>query len=140
MKLRNMRTAVVAVLVALGMSACGSGGATEMKEVASQNAGSVRVALLSESGDLIQGKNRFRMVFRSATGDQPVDAGSVTVSSSMLMPGMAPMVAPMELEPAGETGQYSLTGSFSMSGAWQFEVRWDGPAGRGSTSFNVNVR
>ncbi len=52
----------------------------------------------------------------------------------MAMPGMAPMTAPIELEPAGSLGQYVAKGDFPMSGAWKFEVRWDGPAGRGSTS------
>ncbi|MGH9673302.1 MAG: FixH family protein [Bryobacteraceae bacterium] len=128
----------VAVLAALLPGACHSGGGSEMKEVASQNAGDLSVALLSESGDLKQGQNRFRIAF--TRGSQPVDVGTVTVSSSMAMPGMAPMVAPIELKSSGETGKYDLTGEFAMSGAWQFEVRWNGPAGQGSTSFNTNVR
>lgn len=86
------------------------------------------------------GQNRFIVAFRSASNNQPVDAGTVTVSSSMAMPGMAPMTAPIELEAAGTTGQYVAKSDFAMSGAWKFEVRWDGPAGRGATSFNTNVR
>ena len=62
------------------------------------------------------------------------------MSSAMAMPGMAPMTAPIELEPAGTKGQYAAKGDFAMSGAWKFEVRWDGPAGKGSASFNTNVR
>jgi hypothetical protein len=69
-----------------------------------------------------------------------VDVSTVTVGSSMAMPGMAPMTAPIELEPAGSTGQYSAKGDFVMSGSYKFELRWDGPAGRGTTSFNTNVR
>jgi hypothetical protein len=44
------------------------------------------------------------------------------------------------LQGAGEVGRYAVTGDFEMSGEWQFDVRWDGPAGQGSASFRVNVR
>ncbi|MEO8338816.1 MAG: FixH family protein [Nitrospirota bacterium] len=109
------------------------------KMIASQKSGDLVINLENEKGELAQGQNRFIVSFRSANGE-PVDAGKVTVSSSMAMPGMAPMVAPIELQSAGQTGMYSLTGDFAMSGAWKFEIRWDGPAGQGTTSFSANVR
>ena len=98
------------------------------------------IALLNEKGELVMGQNRFIIAFRSSSNNQPIDVGTVTVGSSMAMPGMAPMTAPIELEPAGATGQYVAKSDFAMSGAWKFEVRWDGPAGRGAASFNTNVR
>ena len=76
----------------------------------------------------------------NAADNQPADVGTVVVSASMAMPGMAPMTAPIELEPAGGKGNYVAKGDFAMSGSFRFEVRWDGPAGKGSTSFNSNVR
>jgi len=109
------------------------------KQISVQKSGDLTIALQNESGELKMGQNRFVVGFRSASG-QPVDAGKVTVSSSMAMPGMAPMVAPIELQPTGQAGSYSLTGDFAMSGAWKFEIRWDGPAGQGTTSFSANVR
>ena len=112
----------------------------ENKEIQTQRAGDLVIALLNEKGELAQGQNRFVIAFRSAANNQPVDVGTVTLGSSMTMPGMAPMLASIELQPAGETGQYAVTGDFGMSGAWRFEVRWDGPAGQGSTSFSSNVR
>jgi len=130
-----------ALFGALLLGACQSGGeAVETHEIASQVAGDVRVVLLGGADGLAQGNNRFTVAFRSAADDQPVDAGTVTVGSSMAMPGMAPMIAPIELQPTGEMGQYALSGEFDMSGAWQFEIRWNGPVGQGSTSFRVNVR
>ena len=123
------------------LSACQNGGETvALQEVASQTAGDIRIVLLSDSGDLVRGGNRFALAFRSAADDQPLDAGTVSVSSSMAMPGMAPMVAPIELQSTGEVGRYALTGEFAMSGEWQFDVRWDGPAGQGNTALRVNVR
>jgi hypothetical protein len=138
----NLKSSIViAVCGALLLAACQNGGqAVELQEVASQTAGDIRIVLLSESGDLVRGGNGFTLAFRSAADEQPFDAGDVTVSSSMAMPGMAPMVAPIELQGAGEVGRYTVTGDFAMSGEWQFDVRWDGPASQGNTSFRVNVR
>ena len=127
-------------LAAFVLGGCSKPTAPEAKEIQTQRAQDLVVTLLNEKGELAMGKNSFVIAFRSARDNQPVDAGTVTVSSSMAMPGMAPMTAPIELESAGATGQYAAKGDFAMSGAWKFEVRWDGPAGRGATSFNSNVR
>ncbi len=133
------------VIAALVSVACGTNQppaqtkAQPGKTIATQKANNLVISLDNEHGELAQGQNRFVIRFRSSSG-QPVDVGKVTVSSSMAMPGMAPMVAPIELKSAGETGAYDLTGDFGMSGAWKFEIRWDGPAGQGTTSFSTNVR
>ncbi len=126
--------------------ACGSATKTETptqeqagKEIASQKSGDLVITLQNEAGELKQGQNQFVINFRSAAG-KPVDVGTVTVGSSMGMPGMAPMVTPIELKSAGRTGAYEVAGDFAMSGAWMFDVRWNGPAGQGSTSFSTNVR
>ena len=124
----------------LFLSACSSTQPPMAKEIQTERTKDLAISLLSEKGELAIGKNRFLVAFRSAAGNQPIDAGAVTVGSSMAMPGMAPMTAPIELEPAGATGQYIAKGDFAMSGAWKFEVRWDGPAGKGSATFNTNVR
>ena len=127
-------------LTALILGACKSAAVAETKEIQTQRAGDLAIVLLNEKGELAMGQNRFIIAFRSAGDNQPIDVGTVTVGSSMAMPGMAPMTAPMELAPAGPAGQYLVKSEFGMSGAWKFEVRWDGPAGRGTTSFNTNVR
>lgn len=130
----------VLALAALISGACKSATVAETKEIQTQRAGDFIIALLNEKGELAMGQNRFIIAFRSASSNKPVDVGTVTVGSSMAMPGMAPMTAPIELEPAGTTGQYAAKGDFAMSGSYKFELRWDGPAGRGTTSFNTNVR
>jgi len=130
----------VLALATLILGACKSATVAETKEIQNQRAGDLIIALLNEKGELAMGQNRFIIAFRSANSNQPVDVGTVTVGSSMAMPGMAPMTAPIELEPGGTTGQYAAKGDFAMSGSYKFELRWDGPAGRGTTSFNTNVR
>ena len=124
----------------LFLNACSSAPPAATKEIQTERTRDLVISLMSEKGELAMGQNRFVVAFRSTVDNQPVDAGTVTVSSSMAMPGMAPMTAPIELEPAATTGQYAAKGDFAMSGAWKFEVRWDGPVGKGSATFNTNVR
>jgi len=128
------------IVAAVVLSACSSNSAPVTKEIQSHNSGDMVISLSSETGELAQGKNTFYIAFRSASKNQPVDAGTVAVNASMTMPGMAPMVAPIEIAPAGKPGQYFVKADFGMSGSFGFEVRWDGPAGRGSTSFQSSVR
>src|SRR5436853_7688938 len=98
------------------------------------------VTLMSESGQWTQGKNTFVLEFTSASTKQPVDVGKVTLSTSMPMPGMAPMLAGATLSPDKTPGRYLGTVTFPDSGTRQVRVRWDGPAGKGSTKFSVPVR
>jgi hypothetical protein len=128
------------IILAMVLSGCKSASGPASKEIESHNAGDVVISLANEKGELAQGQNSFVIAFRSASKNEPIDPGKVTVESSMAMPGMAPMTAPIEIESTGKTGQYVVKGDFDMSGSWHFEVRWDGSSGQGSTSFNSNVR
>ena len=130
----------ILALMALMAGACGTTSAPQTKEIDSHRTPELVISLLSQNGELMQGQNHFVVAFRSAATNQAVDVGKVVMEPSMAMPGMAPMTASVELTPAGETGRYTASTDFGMSGSWKFAVRWDGPAGRGSTSFNSNVR
>ena len=112
----------------------------DLKVVQTQKTKDIVVTLLSEAGQWKQGKNSFVLEFTSAATKQPVDAGKVTLSSSMAMPGMAPMLAGATLSPDKTPGRYLGTISFSDSGTRQVTVAWDGSAGKGSTQFSVPVR
>ena len=85
-------------------------------------------------------QEHFVLEFTSAATKQPVDAGKVTLSTSMAMPGMAPMLAGATLSPEKTPGRYLGTIDFPDRGARQVTVAWDGPAGKGSTQFSVPVR
>jgi len=128
------------IVAAVVLSACSSNSAPATKEIESHTAGDMVITLSNEKGELAQGQNTFVIAFRSASTKQPVDVGTIMLSASMAMPGMAPMVAPIEVSPAGKPGQYIVKADFGMSGSFAVDVRWDGPAGRGSTSFHSSVR
>ena len=133
---------IARLVLALGL--LGGLGATasaaDLKPVHTQKAKDVVVTILSESGQWTKGKNAFTLEFARAVDKQPVDVGKVSLSTSMAMPGMAPMIAGATLTPDKTPGRYLGTISFADGGARQVTVTWDGPAGKGSVRFSVNVR
>jgi hypothetical protein len=136
--MRLMVTLTVAVVLAVGV--VGTAVSAAVKPIHTQKTKDVVVTLASESGQWKQGKNDFMLEFTSAKDKQPVDAGKVSLNTSMTMSGMAPMIAGATLSPDRTPGRYLGTITFPDSGTRQVTVTWDGPAGKGSTKFSVPVR
>ena len=111
--------------------------AADLKPIKTQQAKDLTVSVLSEKGQWKLGKNSFVLEFTK--DKKPVDVGKVSVNTSMPMPGMAPMLAGATLQPDGP-GRYNGAITFPDAGDRQVTVSWDGPAGKGSTKFNVPVR
>lgn len=112
----------------------------ELKTIHTVTAKDVVVTLLSESGQWMAGPNSFVLEFVSAKTKQPLDVGKVTLSTSMAMPGMAPMKKSATVRSDKTPGRYLATISFPDVGARQVTVNWDGPAGKASSQFPVSVR
>jgi hypothetical protein len=110
------------------------------KVMQTQKTKEVAITLKSESGEWKQGKNSFALEFASAKDGKSVDPGKVSLSTSMAMTGMAPMIAGATLSPDKTPGRYLGTIDFPDTGTRQVTVTWDGPAGKGSTKFSVPVR
>jgi hypothetical protein len=138
--MQRVMVRVVLGMVVLAALSLGTGWGAELKVIKTQTAQDMTVTLLSESGQWMQGKNTFVLEFTSAATKQPVNVGKVTLSTSMPMPGMAPMLAGATLSPEKVPGRYLGTISFPDRGARQVTVAWEGPAGKGSTQFSVPVR
>jgi hypothetical protein len=102
-------------------------------------AGDLDVVLLSPTGTLRQGRNAFTIEFRRAGTNTVVDVGTVRASANMSMPGMV-MSGGLQVAPTGVPGRYSATAEFGMAGAWQMAIEWDGPAGKGSVTFEGGVQ
>jgi hypothetical protein len=126
--------------LALLASGLGSSWAEDMKPIHTQKTKDLVITVKSESGQLKQGKNAFVVEFTSAKDNKRVDAGKVTLNTSMPMPGMAPMIAGARLTPDKTPGRYVGTIDFPDTGSRQVTVTWDGPAGKGSTKFSIPVR
>ena len=65
----------------------------ELKTIQTHKTKEVVITLRSEAGQWTQGKNAFVLEFTAVENSQPMDVGKVTLSTSMPMPGMAPMLA-----------------------------------------------
>jgi hypothetical protein len=126
------------VVVLIGMLAGSATAADGLKPIKVQRAKDLTVALMNETGQWKPGKNAFVLEF-TGPDRKAVDVGKASVSTSMPMPGMAPMLAGATLQPNGP-GTYLGSISFPDAGDRQVTVTWDGPAGKGSTRFTVPVR
>jgi YtkA-like len=132
----RMITVLTVVVLAVGGAVAQ---AADMKPIHTQKTKDVLVTLASESGQWKEGKNTFVLEFTSAQDKKPVDAGKVSLNTSMTMQGMAPMIAGATLSPDGP-GRYRGSIEFPDRGTRQVTVTWDGPGGKGSTKFSVPVR
>ena len=101
--------------------------------------GDLEITLRAPNGTLHSGRNAFVVEFRRAGSQALVDAGAARASAHMSMPGMA-MSSGMELVPSGVPGRYNASAEFGMAGTWRFSIEWNGPAGRGSASFEGSVQ
>lgn len=139
MEKRLMAALVLAgwVMVAGSQTACW---AADLKVIQTQEVKGVVVTLKSETGQWKPGKNAFVLEFTAAATKQPMDMGKVSLSTSMGMPGMAPMVAGATVTPDKAPGRYLGAIEFPDAGTRQVTVTWDGPAGKGSARFSVSVR
>src|SRR5438067_8649570 len=133
------RLIVVLVLGRVMLASASFAPAADMKPIRTQKVKDVVVTLESESGQWKPAKNNFVLTFTSAQDKKPVDAGQVSLTTSMAMPGMAPMLAGATLTPEGP-GRYRGTIEFPDRGTRQVTVTWDGPLGKGSAKFSVPVR
>ena len=122
MKTKTILAALAVVVLGLTLAACSksSSSGSELKQIAQQRVGDYVVSLLSESGQLKQGKNKYALEFRKATDNQLVDVGEVKLSSRMPMPGMSDMIGGASATPSGTPGRYTVESDFEMRGKWNF--------------------
>ena len=128
----------LASMIALGTVLVGTGWA-QSKAIHTQKTKEAVITLKSESGRWSPGPNSFVIELTTPDG-QPLDAGKVSLSTSMAMPGMSPMIAGATVTPDKTPGRYLGSISFPDAGARQVTVNWDGPGGKGSARFSVPVR
>lgn len=122
MRTKSILAALAVVILGLTLAACsksnGSGG--ELKQIAQQRVGDYVVTLLSDTGQLKQGNNKYALEFRKAADNQLVDVGEVKLSSRMPMPGMSDMLGGASATPSGTPGRYNVESNFEMRGKWNF--------------------
>jgi hypothetical protein len=124
------------------VTACGSKSATvdAGKVIKSAPIGNLTVTLSSSSGQLKHGSDEFFITFKDSSG-KPVDVGAAALTFHM--PQMASMPAMNDSATLATTdtpGVYSVKANIETAGEWQAQVSFEGPAGKGQTSFSVTAQ
>src|SRR2546422_10073732 len=96
---------VIAIVITGVLLLAGTAWSAE-KVIQTQKTREVVITLKSESGQWKPGKNSFALEFASAKDGKPVDPGKVSLSTSMAMTGMAPMIAGATRSPDKNPGRY----------------------------------
>ncbi len=104
---------------------------------ATQTVSGITVTLSHPEGQLRAAQNEVLIEFRNAAGEL-AEVGEVKFELDMNMPGMV-MHSVSEIQRTG-TGQYRARLKPGMGGDWVAKLSFDGPAGKGQTSFAVNVK
>ncbi len=136
-------TLVLSLLVLLlFVAACGSktSAVDSGKVIKSAPIGTLTVTLSSPSGQIKHGGDEFYVTFKNSSG-QPVDVGAAALTFHM--PQMASMPAMNDsatLTTTDTPGVYRGKANIEVAGEWQTQVSYEGPAGKGQTSFSVTAQ
>ena len=126
----------------LFIAACGSKSSSvdTGKVIKSAPIGNLTVTLSSASGQIKHGGDEFYVTFKDSAG-KPVDAGAASLTFHMPQMGsMAQMNDHATLTTTNTPGVYRAKANIEMAGEWQAQVSFEGPAGKGQTSFSVTAR
>ena len=131
------------LLVLLSLAAaCGSKSSSvdTGKVIKSAPVGNLSVTLSSSSGQLKHGGDEFLVTFKDSSG-KPVDVGAAALTFHMPQMGsMAQMNDHATLTTTDTPGIYRAKAEIEVAGEWQAQVSFEGPAGKGQTSFSVTAQ
>jgi nitrogen fixation protein FixH len=125
-------------------AACGSkSGSTKVqtgKPIASASVNNLTATLSNSTGQLKQGDQEVILSFPDSSG-KPVDVGAVSLNFHMpAMGGMAAMNDAVTFTTTDTPGVYRGKVNIGMAGEWQAQLAYEGPAGKGKTTFSVTAR
>ena len=124
------------------LAACGSKSASvdTGKVIKSAPVGNLTVTLSSSSGQIKHGGDEFFVTFKDSSG-KPVDVGAAALTFHMPQMGsMAQMNDHATLTTTDTPGTYRAKAEIEVAGEWQAQVSFEGPAGKGQTSFSVTAQ
>jgi hypothetical protein len=96
--------------------------------------------LSNSTGQLKQGQQDITLSFTDSSG-KPVDVGAVSLNFHMpKMGGMAEMNDSVTFTTTDTPGVYRGKVDSQVAGEWQGQLAYEGPVGKGKTTFSVTVR
>ena len=128
--------------VLLFIAACGSrtSSVDTGKVIKSAPIGNLTITLSSSSGQIKHGGDEFFITFKDSSG-KPVDVGAAALTFHM--PQMASMPAMNDsatLTTTDTPGVYKAKANIETAGEWQAQLSFEGPAGKGQTSFSATAQ
>lgn len=129
----------------LMVAACGSQksvdtGVDTGKVIKTAAVGNLTVTLSSSSGQIKHGGDEFFITFIDSSG-KPVDVGAASLTFHMPQMGsMMQMNDHAVLTTTDTPGIYRAKADIEVAGEWQAQVSYEGPVGKGQTSFSVTAQ
>jgi hypothetical protein len=126
-------------------AACGSKtGSNEMvatgKVIKTVPVGNLTATLSNDSGVLKHGNQELTISFTDASG-KLVDVGAISLNFHMDQMGtMAAMNESATFTTTNTPGVYRGKVNIEVGGEWQGQLAYEGPAGKGKTTFSVTVQ
>ena len=100
----------------------------------------IQIQLVSPDNNAVaMGDAQLVIEVKDAQG-QPLDVKDLEMSASMPMKNMAPMSAPVEVQPDGEPGRFKADTYLSMKGDWTITAQVKDPKNKGKQEFTVKVQ
>lgn len=101
---------------------------------------SLTVTVSNKDGAIKHGDDEFFLSFKDSSG-KPVEVGAVALTFQMPAMGtMSAMNGGATFTTTGTPGVYQGKVKLESAGDWQAQVSYEGPAGKGKTSFTVTAQ
>jgi len=130
----------IAIALAIAAACKSTSNASTGKPIASTTINNLTATLSNSTGQLKQGDQEITFAFTDSSG-KPVDVGAVSLNFHMpAMGGMAAMNDAVTFKTTDTPGIYRGKVNIGMAGEWQAQLAYEGPAGKGKTTFSVTTR
>ena len=143
--MKKILIALILAAVSIYIAACSGSNdgnpAASAKIIKSASIGNnLTLTLSNADGVLRKGQQEIFLTFTDASG-KPVDVGAVSFNNHMQAMGTMPaMNNAATLTTTGTPGVYRGKINVEMAGEWQSQIAYEGPAGKGKTSFSVSAQ
>src|SRR5437588_4769523 len=149
MEARDMNRSLIAISVALvGVISIGAacsktgsnGNISRGRVIKTATVGNLTATLSNSTGQLKQGDQEVMLAFTDSSG-KPVDVGAVSLNFHMPQMGsMAAMTDGVNFTTTNTPGVYRGKVNIEVGGEWQAQLAYEGPAGKGKTTFRVTAQ
>jgi hypothetical protein len=150
MEVSSVKKSLIVIAIALGVvvviaAACGSktgtdGSVPTGKVIKAVPVGNLTATLSNDSGVLKRGNQELTISFTDASG-KPVDVGAMSLNFHMDQMGtMAAMNDSATFTTTSTPGVFRGKVNIEVGGEWQGQLAYEGPAGKGKTTFSVPVQ